>query len=416
MITKNDNNDLFSSLILPNGEMIKNRIAKTAIAENMASEKQQPNSKIALLDKTFAKGGAGLIITGNVMVDYHSLGSSGDVVLDENSELEPFNNWAKGVKEFGSHIWMQINHPGRQTMADMKQPGWAPSEVELKMGSITKLFSKPKMMNEDKIKKTIEQFAKTAFLAEKSGFTGVEIHAAHGYLISQFLSPLTNLRKDKWGGNLENRSRFLIEVVKAIRAVVKKEFCVAVKLNSADFQRGGFDKDDAIEVVKILNNYPIDLIEISGGTYESPAMQGQSKDDRTLAREAYFLEFAEEIAKVAKMPIMTTGGIRRKEIAQKVLNQGVSIVGMAVALAMNPNLPNLWKESKNVDGMTPYIGFKNKTIASLALMTIIQRQLRIIGEGELPKPNLNAFISLILGQIRSKLFTRRYLNWINTLK
>lgn len=118
---KNDTNDLYSNIILPNGQVIKNRIAKTAIAENMASNKQQPNSQIALLDKTFAKGGAGLIITGNVMVDYRSMGSSGDVVLDENSDLEPFRNWAKGVKEFGSHIWMQINHPGRQTMADMKQ-------------------------------------------------------------------------------------------------------------------------------------------------------------------------------------------------------------------------------------------------------------------------------------------------------
>lgn len=412
---KNNSNDLYSSIILPNGETIKNRIAKTAIAENMASNKQQPNPQIALLDKTFAKGGAGLIITGNVMVDYRSMGSSGDVVLDENSDLEPFKNWAKGVKEFGSHIWMQINHPGRQTMADMKQPGWAPSEVELQMGSITKLFSKPKMMSEEKIEEIILKFAKTASLAEKSAFTGVEIHAAHGYLISQFLSPLTNLRKDKWGGSIENRSRFLIEVVKAIRAVVKKEFCVAVKLNSADFQRGGFDKDDAIEVVKMLNNYPIDLIEVSGGTYEAPAMQGQSKDDRTLAREAYFLEFAQEIAKVAKMPVMTTGGIRRKEIAQKVLNQGVSIIGMATALAMNPELPNLWKSGKNIDGTTPYIGFKNKTLASLALMTVIQRQLRILGDGGQPKQKLNAFVSLILGQIRSIFFTRRYLKWVNKL-
>ena len=165
----------------------------------------------------------------------------------------------------------------------------------------------------------------------------------------------------------------------------------------------------------MLNNYPIDLVEVSGGTYETPAMQGQSKDDRTLAREAYFLEFAQEIAKVAKMPVMTTGGIRRKEIAQKVLNQGVSIIGMATALAMNPELPNLWKNGKNIDGITPYIGFKNKTLASLALMTVIQRQLKIIGEGEQPKQKLNAFVSLILGQIRSIFFTRRYLKWVNKL-
>lgn len=400
---------LYTSFTLPNGIVIKNRIVKTAMAENMASKKQLPNKEIALLDRTFARGGASLIITGNVMIDYKSLSTSGDVVLDENSDLKVFEEWSSGVKKEGSQIWMQINHPGRQTMAEMKQPGWAPSEVELKLGNLTKLFAKPKMMSEEKIYETIQKFAKTAYLAEKSGFNGVEIHAAHGYLISQFLSPLTNKRIDKWGGNLENRTRILLEIINAIRLVVKKEFCVAVKINSADFLRGGFDKDDAIEVVKMLNNYPVDLVEISGGTYEAPEMQSYLRDEKTLVREAYFLEFAEEIARVAKMPIMTTGGIRRKEIAQKVLNQGVSFVGMATSLAMNPNLPKLWENGENIDGIIPYVSIKNKALSSLAFMLVIQRQLKIIGSGQKPKKQLNAIVSLVLGLIRSKQFTRRYL-------
>lgn len=143
-------------------------------------------------------------------------------------------------------------------------------------------------MTESMIAEVIQRFANTARLGEKAGFTGVEIHAAHGYLLSQFLSPLSNKRQDQWGGSLENRARILIEIVEAVRKVVSPQFTVAVKLNSADFQRGGFSAEDAQQVVKMLNEHAVDLVELSGGSYEAPAMQGQARDGRTLAREAYF--------------------------------------------------------------------------------------------------------------------------------
>ena len=310
--------DLFSPLVLPNGTIIPNRIAKAAMAESLAGHGQLPDARLARLDQNFARGGVGLIITGNVMVDPLALGSPGDVVLHKATDLTSFKAWAQAARTNGAQVWMQINHPGRQTMAALGQPGWSPSEVAVDLGKHSKLIAKPKALNETQIRQIIQRFADTARQAEAAGFTGVEIHAAHGYLISQFLSPLTNRRNDRWGGSIANRARFLLEVVAAVRTAVQPNFCVAVKINSADFQRGGFEAEDAMVVVQMLNHRDVDLVELSGGSYEAPAMHGEARDGRTLAREAYFLEFARDISKLARMPIMTTGGIRRREVAESV--------------------------------------------------------------------------------------------------
>jgi len=406
---------LFSPLVLPNGTVIPNRIAKAAMAESLAGPGQLPDARLARLDGSFASGGVGLIITGNVMIDPLALGSPGDVVLQNGTDLTPFKAWAKAARSHGAQFWMQINHPGRQTLAALGQPGWSPSEVAVDLGKHSKLIAKPKALNETQIRQIIQRFANTARQAEAAGFTGVEIHAAHGYLISQFLSPLTNRRNDPWGGSIANRARFLLEVVSAVRAAVRRDFCVGVKINSADFQRGGFDSNDALEVVKMLNSSGVDLVELSGGSYEAPAMMGQTRDGRTLAREAYFLDFARDIAKVARMPIMTTGGIRRREVAENVLAQGVSIVGIATALAMNPALPLTWREAKPRDGVVPAIKFKDKTLASFAMMSVIQRQLHRLGDGQRPLANASAIFSIIRDQLRNKLLTRRYRSWSNGL-
>lgn len=404
-------NILFSPLTLPNGATILNRIAKASMAEGLARSGQIPDERLVRLDQSFANGGVGLIITGNVMVDPLALGSAGDVVLTKDSDLEPFKVWARAGRSKGAHFWMQINHPGRQTLAMLEQPGWAPSEIAVDLGKNSKLISKPKELSNDQIRIIIRKFAETAKQAEASGFTGVEIHAAHGYLISQFLSPLTNLRTDQWGGNLENRARMLLEVVRSVRATVSKEFCVAVKINSADFQRGGFEASDALKVVEMLNSENVDLVEISGGSYESPAMQGQTKDGRTLAREAYFLEFARDIVKIAKIPIMTTGGIRRKEIAEDVLAHGVSMIGMATALAMDPSLPMAWRENKSKDGLFPVVNFKDKTLAGFTRLAMVQRQLQRLGDGLNPKAHMSPVYSLVRDQIRNRKLAKRYVAW-----
>tara|TARA_R110001592_G_scaffold54017_2_gene165516 strand:+ start:12461 stop:13687 length:1227 start_codon:yes stop_codon:yes gene_type:complete len=401
---------VFDSLTLPNGTILPNRIAKAAMEENMAACGHLPGESIINLYKTWSSGGMGLMITGNVMVDHRAMTGPGGISLEAETNLEPFKKWAKAGKQNGTHMWMQINHPGRQVFAAMGGKVLSPSDIALDMGKHSKLFGQPTPMTEDDIQELIQRFATTASRAVEAGFNGVEIHAAHGYLISQFLSPLTNHRTDQWGGSLENRARLLYEVVKAVKAALPKDAAVAVKLNSADFQRGGFDQADAIEVVKALGELNVDLVELSGGSYESPAMQGNTADGRTLAREAYFLEFAKEIAKEAAMPIMTTGGIVRFPIAQEVLAEGVDMIGLGRALAYAPKLPNQWKLNSEEKALLPDVKWKDKTLAAMATMAITKRQFKRMGKGLQPKLNSSPLFSLILDQIYLKKLTKIYRN------
>ena len=403
---------LFDVLVLPNGTTLPNRLAKAAMEENMSDPGQIPGERLHCLYAAWAQGGAGLIITGNVMVDARALTGPGGVVLQKGSPLEPFKRWAQVARSGGAQVWMQINHPGRQVMAAMGQPGWGPSDVRVDLGKHSGLIAKPREMDEADIRNTIAHFIDTATLAHQAGFNGVEVHAAHGYLLSQFLSPLVNQRTDDWGGSLENRARLLLEIVRGIRAAVSADFCVAVKLNSADFQRGGFDTQDAASVIQMLNGCAVDLVELSGGSYEAPAMQGQARDGRTLAREAYFLEFAGEMVQHAAMPLMVTGGIRRQEVAEAVLAQGVAMVGMATAMAYNPTLPRDWKQGRAVDGGRPSVDLKDKTLAALATMAMVKRQLQRMGAGKMPQLRMNALWSLVRDQIRTKVLTRRYRYWL----
>ena len=272
---------IFEPLPLKHGGPLPNRLAKAAMEEQLGTENMLPSQGIFNLYRTWARGGVGLIITGNVMVE-----------------------WAAAAHANGTtdtKVWMQINHPGRQVPASLPGIKLAPSAIPVNMGAHSKIFATPIAMTEEQIEEVIGMFVTTATRAIESGFDGVQVHAAHGYLLSQFLSPLVNRRTDRWGGDLKNRSRLLREIITRIRAAVPDSAAVSVKLNSADFQRGGFDVDDATAVVRMLGDLGVDLVEVSGGTYESPAMQGMqgvAKDQRTLDREAYFLTFAEQIAKL----------------------------------------------------------------------------------------------------------------------
>jgi 2,4-dienoyl-CoA reductase-like NADH-dependent reductase (Old Yellow Enzyme family) len=404
--------NVFDSLILPNGSTIKNRIAKAAMEENMADAEQAPSEDLMRLYQAWADGGAGLLITGNVMVDGRAMTGPGGVVLQDDQQLAKFKRWAQVGRSGGAQFWLQINHPGRQMQANLGQKTWAPSAVALNLGNMSKRFATPHAMTPSVIQDVIQRFARTARLGEQAGFTGVEIHAAHGYLLSQFLSPLTNQRTDEWGGSLENRARLLLDIVKAVRAVVSKDFAVAVKLNSADFQRGGFTADDAKRVVVLLNDLGVDLVELSGGSYEAPAMQGQARDGRTLAREAYFVEFARDIQTVAKMPVMVTGGVRRRPVAESVVQSGVDMVGMGTALAIEPHLPRDWLQGKDNAPQLPPITWKNKTIASLANMAVVKFQLRKLSLDKQPDPSVSPLRALIMEQLGAACRTRQYRRWI----
>ncbi|WP_213716223.1 NADH:flavin oxidoreductase/NADH oxidase family protein [Cedecea lapagei] len=404
--------NVFDELFLPNGTRVANRLAKAAMEENMADADHAPSQPLIQLYRRWAEGGAGLIITGNVMIDSRAMTGPGGVVLEDDGQLEKFRRWAQVSRAHGAQVWMQINHPGRQMPAGLGQKTWAPSAVALDLGSMSRHFAVPQAMDEQSIDEVITRFATTANLAELAGFSGVEIHAAHGYLLSQFLSPLSNQRTDRWGGSLENRVRLLLEVINAVRAVVSPRFTVAVKLNSADFQSGGFSAGDAKEVVRLLGELAVDMVELSGGSYEAPAMQGESRDGRTLAREAYFLEFATDVQEIARMPLMVTGGVRRLAVAQTVVESGVAVVGMATALALNPALPREWFQGDYAEPQLPPVRWKNKPLVALANMALVKYQLRRMGGNKRPNPSVSPLWALLLQQADSMLRAKKYRKWI----
>ncbi len=403
---------LFSPLTLPNGTSIPNRIVKAAMEENMCDADHAPSDPLLRLYQAWAEGGAGLILTGNVMVDRRAMTGPGGVVLEDDTHLDRFRQWAKVARSGGAQVWMQISHPGRQMMASLGQETYSASAVPLDMGKLSNKFSVPKAMSVSDIAEIQRRFVYTAQLAEKAGFNGVQIHAAHGYLISQFLSPISNKRQDAWGGSIENRARLLVDVIKAVRAVVSTQFAVAVKLNSADFQRGGFSPVDAQQVVQTLNAMNVDVVELSGGSYEAPAMQGQTRDGRTLAREAYFLEFAQSMLATAQMPLMVTGGIRRKAVADNVVHSGILLVGIATALAINPSLPQAWRSGQDVAPELTPIAWKNKMMASLATMARVKYQLKRLSQGKTTNPAISPLWALVAQQVITSRQVKSYRHWM----
>jgi 2,4-dienoyl-CoA reductase-like NADH-dependent reductase (Old Yellow Enzyme family) len=403
---------LFTPLTLPNGAVIPNRLAKAAMEENMADADHAPSNALLRLYEAWAGGRAGLILTGNVMVDSRAMTGPNGVVLEDDAHLDRFRQWARIARAHGAHAWLQINHPGRQMQAALGQGTLAPSAVALDLGALSSQFPVPREMSAEDIADVRQRFTRSAQLAQQCGFTGVQIHAAHGYLLSQFLSPITNKRQDQWGGSIENRARLLVEIVRSVRSAVSPQFVVAVKLNSADFQRGGFSPDDAKRVVELLNPLGVDLVELSGGSYEAPAMQGQARDGRTLAREAYFLEFARDIAAIAHMPLMVTGGIRRRAVAEQVVESGIAMAGIATALAINPNLPGDWLDGKDEVPTLRPITWKNKALGSLANMAVVKFQLNRLSMGRAADPKVSPLKALILQQVAAACQTRRYRRWM----
>lgn len=408
---------LFEPLTLPNGAVMPNRIAKAAMEENMADSGQVPGQPLIRLYERWAKGGAGLLLTGNVMVDARAMTGPGGVVLEDDHALDRFKAWAAAIRSGGAQAWMQINHPGRQMPASLGQEAIAPSAVPLDIGKLSSLFAQPRAMTESDIAELVERFATTASLAERAGFTGVQIHAAHGYLVSQFLSPLVNRRTDRWGGSLENRARLLLDIVRTVRARVAPGFCVSVKLNSADFQRGGFDAEDAKTVAKWLNGLGVDLLELSGGSYESPAMQGEQGEGSTGAREAYFIDFARDVAAIADMPVMVTGGIRRRAVAEAALAPegnrfAVAMLGVASALTAEPSLPEKWRKGEALEVTLPQVGWKNRPLAATATMAVAKARLHRMGEGREPAAAPSPIWSLIGDQLRARKLAKRYQAWM----
>ena len=340
-----------SALHLPCGATLSNRLVKAAMTERISNEKFEPTKRHELLYETWAATGAGLLITGNVVIDRQHLESAGNICFDDETMLPKLQAWAQAGKKYGNHIWVQISHSGRQTSRFNNTRPLAPSAVQLKkMG----LFGKPKAMTEADIQAVIKGFVRAAKLAKEAGFTGIQIHAAHGYLLSQFLSPITNQRTDEWGGSLLNRSRLLMTIIHETRKVVGAYFPISVKLNSSDFQRGGFSEEESLNVIKMIDAAKIDLLEISGGTYEKLAfflLNDEKQKESTKKREAYFIDFAKKVRAVSKLPLLITGGFRSYQFCNEVLESGeLDLIGMA-----RPFITNIHDIPGFLKGEVPYL-------------------------------------------------------------
>jgi len=347
-----------SPLTLPCGAVLKNRIAKGAMTEGLADSHNVATDKHVKLYGRWADGGSGMLLTGNVQVDGRYLERPGNVVIDgpqSNEQLSALAAFAEAGTRNGAHLWMQLSHAGRQTPATVTTEPVAPSAIEVKMPGGQ--FGKPRALTEDEILDIVHRFAFAAGIAKDTGFSGVQIHAAHGYLISEFLNPLVNQRTDQWGGSLENRARLLMETVKAVREKVGPEFPISVKLNSSDFQKGGFSHSDSIQVAKWLDEAGLDLLEVSGGNYEQPVMMDtegfepvyeEKVRSSTRKREAYFLEYAADMAKAVKnTPLMVTGGFRTVEGMNEALSSGdADVVGIARPLCVEADLPQQMMDGK----------------------------------------------------------------------
>lgn len=400
---------LGSPLTLPSGLQLPHRIVKAAMTENLADADNQPTERHERLYRRWAQGArGGLLITGNLMVDRRFLERSRNIVADPLLDVDRLAQLRAAASP--SPVVAQLSHPGRQTNRFIARTPVAPSASDAvpMMG----MFARPRALEAEDIETIIAGFGRAAALCEKAGLDGVQIHAAHGYLLAQFLSPHVNRRTDAWGGDLTGRSRALIEAVRAARASTGTGFTVGVKLNSSDFRHGGFTEDDAEQVVRLLVAEGVDFIEISGGTYESPALFGEVAEQRanTSVKEAYFAAFARRARSASGgVPIMLTGGIRTRSTMEALLDDGgVDLIGLGRPLAINPDLPAQLLDGSPGASLPRYalptaIGFAGES-------EWYESQIGRMGDGHDVKPDLNAALAatrFVLGEFSRGLSAQR---------
>ena len=413
-------NSIKDELTLLSGLTLPNRLVKAAMTEGLADAHNIATPKLATLYARWAKGGIGLQLTGNVQIDRRHLERAGNVVIQgeqSNAQRAGLAAYAQAAKSSGGKVMMQLSHAGRQTPSSVNATPLAPSPVKLKMPG--GLFGPPVPMTERDIEGVINGFAHAAKVAQDTGFDGVQIHAAHGYLVSQFLSPLSNQRQDAWGGTLENRARLLLESIRAVKVACGRDFAVAVKLNSTDFQKGGFSHEDCLAVVDMLNAESLDFVEISGGNYEQPQMMGtegmepvfeDGVRESTRQREAYFASYAKSVQGKAKMPLLVTGGFRTRAAMDEALQSGeADLIGLGRPLCADPDVPGklltgqmkatpVWEKRLRL-GPTKFLG-PNSPISLIKGMNgwgqqgWFCEQIRRMGAGQDPNLNLGVFKAL----------------------
>lgn len=323
---------LFRPLQLPCGAVIKNRIVKSAMSDSLGDGRGNPTPTHIRLYERWAQGGLGASIIGEVQGDPNFAEKPGNLVLRDDADLTAFQELAKRGSTHDAQLWLQLGHAGAMAHPPISTPK-GPSA--LKIEGLT-----CEALSLEEVRALPAQFARTAFLAKQNGFGGVQVHAAHGFLLSQFLSPLFNKRSDAYGGSIAGRMRLLMETIESVRAAVGGSFPIAIKLNATDQLEGGFEEQDALKVVQALDAAPIDLIDISGGTYFPGARPASDSSQPG----AYFLGFAEKAKHLTTKPLMVTGGFKTPQQCMDALAKGVEVIGLARALVLDPALPNAWQK------------------------------------------------------------------------
>jgi 2,4-dienoyl-CoA reductase-like NADH-dependent reductase (Old Yellow Enzyme family) len=395
--------------------MLPNRLAKAAMTEGLADRCGVPTPELERLYGIWSDGGCGMLLSGNLQIDRDHLERPGNVILDrelDEEERAAYRRWTAAATRGGNHFWAQISHAGRQTFAMVNPHPKAPSAV--KLGLPGGQFGEPVALEDAEIEDIIARFVRAARICSEVGFTGVQIHAAHGYLISQFLSPRSNQRTDRWGGSLENRAALLLRVIEGAREAVGPDFPISVKLNSADFQKGGFAFEDSLKVVRWLQEHGVDLIEISGGTYEQPRLLGIEGMEpaenpaikaSTLAREAYFVDFAKAMKEAVDVPLMVTGGFRSRAAMEQAVTSGAAdVVGLGRPLCVQTDgarrllegADSLPAAEKDLSLFPPFLAFLNtikplRAAAGFATQFWFYAQIYALGRTGRTDPGLSVF-------------------------
>jgi 2,4-dienoyl-CoA reductase-like NADH-dependent reductase (Old Yellow Enzyme family) len=374
------NSPLANSLTLPCGGVLKNRIAKSAMSDSLGDGAGDPTIDQIRLYERWAKGGLALSIIGEVQGTPHFAEKPGNLILNSHSDREQLEKLATAGAADNALLWLQLGHAGAMADAPISRPK-GPSALELPGLTCGELSL-------DEIHALPAEFARTASLAKELGFGGVELHAAHGFLLNQFLSPLFNKRTDAYGGALQNRMRLLLEVIGAVRSAVGPGYPVGIKLNATDQLEGGFAEEESLDVVAAVEKTGIDLIDISGGTYFPGAA---SSSDRS-GSGPYFLDFARRARVKTSIPLMVTGGFKTLAQAENAIADGTAdVVGLARALVVDPELPSFWLSGQRAEPQFPR--FKNPPEGGVTAWYTMQITQNAKGEATLSPDDLEDAIA-----------------------
>ncbi|KAK7974369.1 hypothetical protein PG989_016217 [Apiospora arundinis] len=373
------------------GKTAPNRFLKGAMTERLSTwdpkdkpKRGVPTDKLINVYRRWGEGGHGVILTGNVMIAYDQLEAAGNPIIPadapfEGERFEKFQELATQSKKHGSLIVAQVSHPGRQVTDAINPTPISASDVQLEGNVMGMTFGKPRAMEKKDFDEVIGGFAHAAEYLYKAGYDGIELHGAHGYLLAQFLAPSTNKRTDQYGGSLLNRARIIFEIADAIRArVPDKGFSLSIKLNSVEFQEGGFSTEDCQQLCVELEKHSFDFVELSGGTYQSLAFE--HKRESTKKREAFFLDFADQIVpQLTKTKAYVTGGLRSASAMVGAL-KSVHGVGLARPITHEFDLPNKILAGKVTGALDLKLDEQDFGMTNVAAGT----QIRLVGNDKEP--------------------------------